>query len=62
MGMQLDVRVAHVLHVVHQVVGQLAIRKRLVTWAAQPGAQMHFVNGDGLCPAGWFGARCSIHA
>ncbi len=61
-GQQLDVRVAHLLDVLHQLDGQLAIAERLPLRAAHPGFQVHFVDGDrrfqpvGAC------ARASIQA
>ena len=45
-GQQLDVRVAHPLHVFDQVDGQFAIAQELPLRPAHPGFQVHFVDRD----------------
>ena len=47
-GQQFQVRVVHTLGIFHQLVGQLAITQIRIVGAAQPGAQMHFVDRDRL--------------
>ncbi len=47
-GQQFQVRVAKMGGVIHQLLGQLAIAQVGIVGAAQPGAQMHFVNRNGL--------------
>ena len=61
---QLDVRVAHLLAVVDQLVGQLAIGEPAVMRfaAAPPTAEMHLVDTRSACRAALPFARCSIHS
>ena len=44
---QLDVRVAHLLHIFHEFHGQLAVGKHLTHRAAHPAFQMDLVNRHG---------------
>ena len=54
---QFQVRVAHADGVFHQLVGQLAIAQIRIVRAAQPGAEMDFVDGDGLLQMVFMSAR-----
>ena len=47
-GHQLDMRVAHVLHVLDKVCRQFAVGERLPVLVLPPGTQVHFIDGDGL--------------
>ena len=59
-GQQLDVREAHLLDVGNQLVGQFAVGEPAIAFLAAPGAQMDFVDGNGLGqPVAARGARPS---